>query len=625
MCGICGIYTPQNNKYKEGLKPHIDTMCSLIEHRGPDEKGLHIDAENGLALGHQRLSIIDVSTGQQPMTNEDGMVWVVFNGEIYNHNILRQELLSKGHQFRTKSDTETIVHAYEEWGEDCVTHFRGMFAFVVWDKSKRKLFCARDRLGIKPFYYYWDGHNFLFSSELKSIISHPLVKRSINNSSLVDYFRLQYVPAPKSILNDVQKLQPGRTLTIHDGNIRINRFWEIDLDDRSKLSIEDAQESLRNTLQESVDIRLESEVPIGAFLSGGTDSSIIVALMSQLMNDSVKTHCIGFDHKEFDESHFARIIADQFKTDHEETFIDIDIDKNIEKIIWHMDEPFSDSSAIPTYLLCQETKKRVTVCLSGDGGDELFSGYNWYDEIRKLNKLDSKFPLFIRKLISKGLFSGLDTNMRGATFLKNIGASDADRHVNLRSCFSDSHISKIINKDILDSHFQNNPLLDLYSSLQSSDDAIKKAQWVDVQSYMSEDILMKVDKMSMAHALEVRVPILDHNVVNFAFMENTDRKINSKSRKILFKNSVSDLVSPRFFDRKKQGFSVPLRDWLLKDLKDRVGDYLLSHNSRGSGVFNRQEVNKLWNTFENDRLNIDLSNHIWSLLCYEMWHEEFIN
>ena len=439
---------------------------------------------------------------------------------------------------------------------------------------------------------------------------------------------MQYSPAPNTAFNSVHTLQPGHTLSLTNQSLTLNQFWSINLDDKSDFTYQQSKSSLRHVLQEAVDIRLESEVPIGSFLSGGTDSSIVVALMSQSMKDKVKTHCIGFDQKEFDESSYARIIADKFSTDHIETFVNIDIDKNIEKIIWHMDEPFSDASAIPTYLLCQETKKRVTVCLSGDGGDELFAGYNWYAELQRLQKIDQKVPVSMRKFLSKGLLKKLHMNYRGATFLKNIGEPLKNRHANLMSCFSDAHISTVLNDDIKEQVLLENPIEHLYDNLENSplynNDPVKISQWVDTQSYMSEDILMKVDKMSMAHSLEVRVPILDHHVVEFAFKEITNRKINGKNRKILLKDSASDLISKDFFERKKQGFSVPLREWLLNDLHDRVGDYLLSPNSGSSGVFNQKEVNKLWQQFKNNKTRIDLSQHIWTLLCFEMWHKEYI-
>lgn len=619
MCGLAGFFSIHPDVAESSLREHVAAMCAQIRHRGPDEAGLYVNAENGVALGHQRLSIIDLSTGQQPLATKDQAIWIVFNGEIYNFKLLREELRAKGFHFKTSSDTEVIVNAYLAWGEDCVRHLRGMFAFAIWDSRENSLFCARDRLGIKPLYYQWDGTNLIFGSELKAVLAHPAAGARLDSDALVDFLRLQYLPSPQTPFQSIRKLPAGHTLRIKGDKLNVQKYWDIDLEQSQSLDMIEAADRLREKLQEAVGIRLVSEVPIGAFLSGGTDSSIVVALMQDAMKEPVKTHCVGFNESAYDERSHARYIADRFSTDHEESMVNLNIADDLEKIIWHMDEPFADASAIPTYYLCQETRKRVTVSLSGDGGDELFCGYNWYAELARLNRFDDSIPQTLRRMIT--LFANrMDPTLRGATLLMNMGASSARRHRNLRNFFSDSQLSALLGmpQSALISH----PLEQIYDGLATSGDPIKDAQYVDVKSYMVEDILMKVDKMSMAHSLEVRVPILDHQVVEYAFSLATNLKMDAVSRKKALKASAADLIPSEFFERKKQGFSVPLRSWLLRELKDHVDQYLLNP-SRNSGMFNQREVVRLWNRFESGSLRVDLSHQLWSLLAFEMWHNQF--
>jgi len=626
MCGICGVYSPDAGDDAR-LRAGVTKMCKLIEHRGPDEHGVYVDEGQGLALGHQRLSIIDVSDGQQPLSNGDGSLWIVFNGEIYNYRDLRKRLVAKGYRFKTHSDTETILFAYSEWGEACVDHLQGMFSFVIWDAKKESVFCARDHVGVKPLYYYWDGTSFIFASELKAVIAHDLVKKEMNHDAIVNFLRLQYIPAPDTVFKNINKLPAAHTLLIRNGQLKIGKYWEIDIHSNAfSGGAEEARQALRTRLQESVDMQLVSEVPIGAFLSGGTDSSVVVSLMNNKMRGAIKTQCVGFEQREYDERQYARYIADRFETDHSETMVHLAIDDELDKIIWHMDEPFADASAIPTYYLCREARKRVTVCLSGDGGDELFSGYNWYEELARLSRMDDKVPRSLRKTAGGLLFNHMPATLKGGTLLRNIAADLSTRHKNLRSYFSDSFIESLLvdapsykPKEIV------HPIDVLYSNIGKADDVVKAAQLVDFQSYMVEDILMKVDKMSMAHSLEVRVPILDHKVVELAFSLGTEMKMTPESRKIILKESVSDLIPREFFERKKQGFSVPMRYWLQNQLKERVGDFLLSGSTSQSGLFRQKSVESLWKQFSKQSYRIDLENHIWSLLSFELWYDQFVS
>jgi asparagine synthase (glutamine-hydrolysing) len=626
MCGICG-FIELEEKPLALMRNEISGMCDSIRHRGPDEQGNFIDEKNGLALGHQRLSIIDVSSGQQPMTNENSKIQIIFNGEIYNYLEIKKSLEQKGHQFKTNSDTETIIHAYEEWGEDCLHHLRGMFAFAIWDANKKSLFCARDRIGIKPFYYFWDQKKLIFGSEIKAILAHSEVRPEVDNKALINYLRLFYIPAPQTIYKNIYKLPPGHTLLFYKGRIVVEPYWDLksSIENQKELSLTDASAQLRQTLQEAVDIRLISEVPLGAFLSGGVDSSIVVALMSQTTGSGVMSHCVGFEDKYFNESMYSREMADRFGCNHSEITLQPDVRDILPKLIWHMDEPFADSSMIPTYYICQEARKRVTVCLSGDGGDELFAGYNWYAEMQRLQQLDARLPSILKKGFGH-LGKIMPDSIRGATFLRNLNSSWENRHVNLLGGFTDNQISSLLGIDLLSSKSsQCHPLSVLYNSKVFGKDPVLNAQHIDLNSYMVEDILMKVDKMSMAHSLEVRVPLLDHKFVELAFSLSTKLKINDSQRKIALKESVSDLIPKQFFNRKKQGFSIPQKKWLQNELHDYVHDYLLTSSSQASNFFDLDEMKKLWKTMNNGKMRIDLSPHIWALLSFELWGRTFLN
>lgn len=623
MCGINGIFLHQPFSSREYAEELIQGMNRILAHRGPDAANYYVDDKFPVALGHQRLSVIDISQGDQPMTNATNSLWLVFNGEIYNFCELRTELKSAGYTFKSKSDTEVILHAYDYWGDDCVRHLRGMFAFCIWDRNRQRFFCARDHLGIKPFYYQWDGKSLVFASELKAIAYNPICNVTLDKSSVVDYLYFGYVPAPNTAFEQIKKLPAGCTMVLESGRLQVSRYWQVGSKD-SMASFTESMwiEKLREELEKVVSMQLVSDVPLGAFLSGGTDSSAVVALMSRT-GKGVNTHCLSFGNSTVDEARYANSIAKLLETDHKETVLPDQWENSLDKIIWHLDEPIADASAIPTYFLCQAARKNLTVCLSGDGGDEVFAGYNWYNELRKLECVDGYVPSGMRK-ISASFGRFLPETIRGGTLLQNIGLDPALRHKNLMMLFGPEAVDRLYPKlKLVGKHAD--PIGELYELVVNSGlDSIGKAQWVDSQSYLAEDILMKVDKMSMAHGLEVRVPLLDHKIVELVFSMPTSLKLEEGRHKYVLKKSVEDLINPRLFDRKKQGFSAPIKDWLVGPLNERVGDYLLSNNSSNSGCFDTKEVSVLWNKLKNSRTSIDLSGHVWALLNFEIWYEQFV-
>lgn len=625
MCGIAGHWSTSRNRQSADLRDSVEAMCQSIAHRGPDAHGVYEDPELPIVLGHQRLSVLDLASGSQPMSDTTSNYWLVFNGEIYNYRALRKKLRALGYQFKTQSDAETIIYAYLEWGERCVEYLDGMFAFALWDRLQQQLFCARDRLGIKPFYYYFAGGEFAFCSELKGLVANAEIKLAVNYSVLGEFLTAGYVANQQTSISATRRMPPGHTLTLKDGKVELNCYWSIAsaANTKSALSFEQASEELKHILGSAVENQLVSDVPIGAFLSGGIDSSAVVALMAEAMEGPVLTHCVGFNARNMDERGYAADVAKHIGTDHRDFLVDIDVGAALDNIVWHMDEPFADASAIPTYYLCQAARQRVTVCLSGDGGDELFGGYNWHEQLARFSRFDDIAPQWFRSSM-RGLFSAIPYQYSGATFLRNIGQLPMSRHMQLTSRFSEAHIRNVIAGGVLEADLTiRHPLAEGYRNVPSNWGAVKRAQLADMQSYMVEGILMKVDKMSMASSLEVRVPMLDHRLVEFAFSQPTSYNVVAGNRKRLLKSSISRMLPDSTLARKKQGFSVPLRDWLLGDLRERVGDLLLSAERSHSGIFKTSEVEKLWRQFVKVGFHIDLSHHIWTLLCYEMWHQQY--
>ncbi len=622
MCGIVGIFDTRGARAVDpGL---LKRMNETQHHRGPDEGDIY--TEPGVGFGHRRLSVIDIASGQQPMFNSAGDVGVVFNGEIYNFPELTEELKQLGYEFRTRSDTETIVHAWEAWGEECVHRLRGMFAICIWDRNKQTMFMARDRLGVKPFYYAVlpDGM-FIFGSELKSLRAHPGLPREIDPRAVEDYFAYGYVPEPKTIYLGAKKLSPGFTLTVKIGQPlpEPKQFWDAPFKPHEKMTEQDAAGELIVRLREAVKIRLKAEVPLGAFLSGGVDSSAIVAMMAGLMKDPVNTCSIAFNEKSFDESQYAEQVARQYKTEHHTETVDTDDYALLDTLADLYDEPYADSSAIPTYRVCQLARKRVTVALSGDGGDENLAGYRRYRYAMAEDAVRSRVPPAMRKLIfgplgkyypkadwaprifrAKTTFEALSRDLVEGYFHGVSIMSDAMRD----KLFSDKFRGNLQGYraiEVMQGHAANSP----------TDDPLSMIQYLDMKTYLPGDILTKVDRASMAHALEVRVPLLDHKLVEWISGLPPDMKLRGSEGKYIFKKSLEPYLTEDILYRKKMGFSVPLASWFRGPLRQRVRDSLLGPMLAETGIFNQQFLSELVEQHQSGRR--DYSASIWALLMFE--------
>ncbi|MEK9148693.1 MAG: asparagine synthase (glutamine-hydrolyzing), partial [Candidatus Desantisbacteria bacterium] len=509
MCGICGKLALDGTTPKKDL---ILKMCDTLRHRGPDDEGIYIGKNIG--LGHRRLSIIDLSTGHQPLSNEDDTIWIVFNGEIYNFLEIRPNLISRGHRFKTKTDTETVIHLYEEYGVDCVQHLRGMFALAIWDEKKRRLFLARDRIGKKPLCYSFTKNSFVFASELKAILEDIDINKEINLEAIHHYLTYQYVPSPLTIFTQIKKLPPGHIMVIEDGKIkRLERYWRPEYTPKTSLSEPEIIESIQEILKEATRIRLISDVPLGAFLSGGIDSSATVAMMSQLMDKPVKTFSIGFPEASFNELSFARVIADRFKTEHHEEIVKPDALDILPKIVWHYNEPYADSSCIPTYYLSEMTRQNVTVALNGDGGDEIFAGYERYLAY-KLTSYYEKVPKFIRDGIFNVLKVFPESSLRqdfirkAKRFTEVMAEPKERRYIRWLSIFSNEMKERIYSEEMKERMRSIDSVEMVADSFKRSgtDDLLDTLLFVDTLNYLPEDLMVKVDIASMAHSLECRSP-----------------------------------------------------------------------------------------------------------------------
>lgn len=629
MCGFAGYIdlTASNRRPagKDAVTPTLVSMNDAISHRGPDAIGYFED--NYCSIGHARLKVIDLDGGAQPWIDNDKGLCLVFNGEIYNHKELRQQLIEKGYEYRSNSDTETLFFAYQEWGEECVSRLRGMFAFVIWDSQKKAVYGARDRLGLKPLYYYVKDSLLIVASELKALLHHPSVEREIDSDSLVDYLRLGYYPAPRTPLKNVFKLKPASTISFSESGLSINEYWQIEdyYESHKDKPYMEASNQINSLLSDAVDYRLASDVPIGTFLSGGIDSSIITAYSSARTDQELNTYSVKFDYVEYDESQYAQSISRLFNTRHHETDVHSDLKQDIKKILWHMDEPFADDSAIPTYYLCREARKNMTVALSGDGADELFAGYSWHLQLLKNANIVGNLPNAITSLFSHFMPNQYLSNIRGMSFLYNLGQPPSKQHTNLRSIFSDHWISNCLAD--APSSFKTHPMLELHEALGQEGDAMGSAIHVDLKLYLAEDILMKVDKMSMAHGLEVRAPFLDHILVEYCLGLPNHYKHDGKVSKKILKDMIKSQLPSSVVSRKKQGFSTPLKQWLLNDLRPLVEHYLLNPEN-ASGVFDSAQVSHLWKQFVKQSryplIYVDISHQVWTLLSFEIWYDQFI-
>ncbi|MCB1874100.1 MAG: amidotransferase 1, exosortase A system-associated [Gammaproteobacteria bacterium] len=622
MCGITGVFDIKGKR--EISRELLSRMNETQFHRGPDEGGVHV--EPGLGFGHRRLSIIDLSSGQQPLFNEDGTVVVTYNGEIYNFPELTDELKRLGHVFRTHCDTEVIVHAWEQWGKSCVDRFRGMFAFAVWDRNQETLFLARDRLGIKPLYYATlaDG-TFIFGSELKSLIAHPDLPREIDPSAVEEYFAFGYIPEPRTIYKQVYKLSPGFRLVLRRGQAQFlpEQYWDVSFATQMSLNEQQVQAELIERLKEAVKIRMIAEVPLGAFLSGGVDSSAVVAAMAGISNDPVNTCSISFGDPNFNESQYAARVAEQYGTAHRVEQVDPNDFDLIDHLADLYDEPYADSSALPTYRVCELAKKQVTVVLSGDGGDENLAGYRRYRWHTYEERMRSMLPLSIRRPLFGFLGAAYPKAdwapkvFRAKSTLEAMARDSAEGYLHSVSILSNQMRSSLFSAD-LKRDLQGYRAIEVfrrYARQAPTDHPLSLVQYLDMKTYLPGDILTKVDRASMAHALEVRVPILDHKLVDWISTLPPELKLRGREGKYIFKKALESYLPKEILYRPKMGFSIPLASWFRGPLKQRVRDSILGETMSGSGLFERSYLETLVNQHQSGRR--DYSASIWTLMMFD--------
>lgn len=630
MCGITGIFdTRATSAISHAV---LQRMNDSQLHRGPDEGNLHI--EPGLGLGHRRLSIIDLATGQQPLFNEDGSVVVVFNGEIYNYQQLIPELQALGHVFHTKSDTEVIVHAWESWGAHCVTRFRGMFAFALWDRNRQTFFMARDRLGVKPLYYaLLDNGMLLFGSELKSILAHGDVRRDIDPLAVEEYFALGYVAEPRSIFKQVKKLPPAHTLTLRRGQFpeQPAEYWDVRFTLNSPLTLAEAQSELVGRLQESIRLRMISEVPLGAFLSGGVDSSAVVALMAGLSTNPVNTCSIGFEESLFDETKFAQKVANRYHTNHRVETVQSDDFDLIDTLARLYDEPYADSSAIPTYRVCQLARKHVTVALSGDGADESFGGYRRYQQHMAQERMRNRIPIGIGRPVF-GLMGRIYPKadwaprvFRAKTTFEGLARSSVEAYFHevsiLRNPMREELFSQRFQSEL--GGYNAQQVFTRHASRANTDDPLALIQYLDLKTYLVGDINTKVDRASMAHSLEVREPLMDHELVEWMATLPSNLKVHQQEGKYLLKKSMESYLPHDVLYRKKMGFAVPLARWFRGPLKQRVRDAVLGERLAATGWFNSAYLHRLVDGHQSGKH--DYSAPLWTLMMFEAFLRQVVD
>jgi asparagine synthase (glutamine-hydrolysing) len=616
VCGIAGIVRFNGEPV---LEDEIRAMCGVMVHRGPDEEGVYLG--EGVGLGMRRLSIIDLAGGQQPVSNEDGSVWIVFNGEIYNYRELRRDLERTGHVFRTASDTETIVHLYEELGPRCVEQLRGMFAFAIWDEAQRRLLLARDRLGIKPLYYCERDGELVFASELKPILELPHISRSVSWEAAGHLFSFLSTPPAQSIVEGVRKLEPARFALARPGrSLHVERYWDVQFVPDERATEDDFVERLRDLLRESVTLHEVSDVPIGAFLSGGIDSSTIVATMARLAPDRIKTFSIGFAESSYDELHYARQVAAAFNTDHYEEVLRPDVVGIVEDLAWYLDEPFGDTSAIPTYMVSKLAAQHVKVVLSGDGGDELFAGYDKYVVEGRERRYD-RIPAFLRRAAGR-IGRVMPDGMRGRRFLRHLGLDGARRYLDASTLFPVDDLRKLFQPGAFEQLSRFDPWEPVLPYLQQTGDWLAAAQYSDLNTYLPLDILTKVDRMTMAHSIEARPPLLDHRLVEFAATVPAHFRMKDGTTKSLLKRAMRGILPDAIIDRPKHGFAVPLAHWFRGELAGFARDLLLSETCRRRGFFNVGYIDRLLRQNDHGR---DLDLHLWTVLSFEMWCRRFLD
>jgi asparagine synthase (glutamine-hydrolysing) len=627
MCGIAGFVDaapPRLSLAPARLDAEfnlVHRMCDVIRHRGPDDEGIHV--QPGIGLGMRRLSIIDLAGGRQPIHNETSTVWVVFNGEIYNYRELRAELEALGHQFTTSSDTESIVHAYEQWGEDAFSRLRGMFGIALWDQTTRTLLLARDRAGQKPVHYAERGGRLYFASEIKSLLAAGAIEPRLDLAALDHYLAFLYAPRDRSIFEGVHRLPPGHFLRCRDGRSEVVRYWQISSEETFQGSEDEAIEGLRGVLRDAVASHMVSDVPLGAFLSGGVDSSAVVGLMAQASSRPVKTFSIGFDDPAFDELEHARTVARHFGTDHHEFVVKPDGLSILDDLIAHFDEPFADSSAIPTWYVSEIARRHVTVVLSGDGGDELFGGYDRYLPHPRVAAFD-RAPLPGLRAAAAIAWPLLPHGVKGKNFLRHVARDAAGRYLDSITLFQPDERAAMYAdgaraalasgaEATLWRHFER------FGALPHDSRMMR----FDFETYLPEDVLTKVDRMSMAHSIETRVPLLDNTVIDYAASLPAPFKIHAGRRKHVLKEALRPLLPPGILDRRKQGFGIPLGNWFRGGLTDLFSDVLESPRARQRGYFEPAFISRL--VKEHLSGQRDHTLRLWQLTVFELWHRHYLD
>jgi asparagine synthase (glutamine-hydrolysing) len=598
----------------------IRAMCDVMVHRGPDEDGVYIG--DGVGLGMRRLSIIGLDSGRQPIANEDRTIWVVFNGEIYNYQALRRGLVQRGHVFRTATDTECLVHLYEDHGIGLVEHLRGMFAFAIWDARRRQLLLGRDRLGIKPLYYAEHGGSLIFASELKPILQCGEIARTLDWEAAGHLLTFLATPSSSSIVSGIKKLEPARTAVAVAGQpLSIERYWNVEFAPDEGSTEDEMAERLRALLEESVDAHRVADVPIGAFLSGGVDSSAVVATLARQQTGRVKTFSIGFEESSFDELRYARDVAARLGTDHHDLVIRPDVVRIVEDLTWYLDEPFGDTSAIPTFMVAQLAARDVKVVLTGDGGDEVFAGYDRY-LVEARERARDHMPKPLRRLAGS-VGAALPDGTTGKRFLQHLALDGAHRYLDASTLFRTSELKRLLTAEAYHEVARHNLYAAAFDCLDGGeDDWLAALQYFDLNAYLPQDILTKVDRMTMAHSVEARPPLLDHHLVEFAATIPARLRLRDGTTKYLFKKALRGILPDHIIDRRKQGFAVPLAQWLRKDLAIFARDVLLSPTAARRGVFNQRYVESLLALHDRGR---DLDLQLWTILSIELWCRRFLD
>jgi asparagine synthase (glutamine-hydrolysing) len=631
VCGIVGIADCSGAPVNERV---LHDMCAAIAHRGPDGDGFFVESEDGasVGLGMRRLAIIDLVTGQQPIHNEDKTVWIVFNGEIYNYPELREDLQARGHVFYTHSDTEAIVHAYEEYGTDVPNYLRGMFVFALWDKRKELLLLARDRVGKKPLLYSISHGKLIFASEFQAMLKHPDVSRDVDERALWNYLSFLCVPAPMTAFADIRKLEPASILIWQNGEVKIRQYWSLDFTKKIEIGEEEAERRTLELLGEAVKIRLMSDVPLGAFLSGGVDSSAVVGLMSQFSTSPIKTFSIGFDEQDFSELEHARRVAKHFGTDHHEFVVKPDAIEVLPMLVRHYGEPYADSSCVPTYYLSKMTRQYVTVALNGDGGDECFAGYERYAAMRLAETYHHLLPRLLRDDLVQPVIEALPmpsiTRSRMGKFrrfLTVMGKPRTERYLRWTSALSEELKYELCTPAFLARAGGNASVeyLQPWFAGNGSVDIVDRALKADTESYLPNDLLVKVDIASMAASLEARSPFLDHKFMEFAASLPANYKLHGLTSKYVLKRALRKLVPEENLSRSKMGFGVPIPHWLRGELKEFLLETILSERACKRGYFKPEVVRRL--ATDHIERRCDYAPQLWTLLMLELWHREFID